>query len=145
MFIGNQDGNSLTGRMPIKKTKFPSFIDKLTLRLSVKIPTAREQTGTQELNPRDLWLPKDQEWALQSAALLRKHISSPRLWDVKVQAYGDQATSMSWRWIPPREDCVSQVNVREKKGEVYYHKPCSGEVAAGFCGFVCKFLLFFLK
>jgi hypothetical protein len=73
----------------------PSFTNKLTLLLSVKIPTQKEPGRTQELNRTQLCLP-------EGKARLEKHILSSDLWDLDVEIELDEVGwPEGFRWTYP--------------------------------------------
>jgi len=101
------------------KDEWPSFADKLTLRLSVKIRTVQEQNGTRELTPLKLWLPKGEKWASESASRLRAYISSKELWDLKVNADNYYRESI---WNIPKHGNFRLFYIRGKDGKVSWER-----------------------
>ena len=105
MFLRSENGHIILQETWIT-APLPSFANQLTLRLSEKIPTILEPTGTDELSPRTMWpMLLDDSWNIQSAVreaarqsavrsaeLLRAHISS--FWNLNVNIE-DQST-INW-------------------------------------------------
>lgn len=94
IFLGNNEERVAGHTKPYvgvgqQKVMLPSFANKLTLLLSVKIPTQQEPAGTQELNRTKSCLPGGN-------ARLEEHILSTDLWDL------DVAVDYDWCWtLPP--------------------------------------------
>jgi len=98
LFLRNQNGGSIIDKVLTQpdRGKMPSFINKLTLQLSVTIPTEEERTGTKRLNPFSLWLSDEHEWTIQSAAKLKGHMSSIRGSDPQVQEMPYRPGVLGW-------------------------------------------------
>jgi len=96
MFIRNKDGHAILGntRLSIKVVEsFPSFADKLTLRLSEPPKGVKEKVTPNEMST-------------ESAKKLRKHVSSPTLWSVKLHELYEEIPDLDpkvWIWDIPRD------------------------------------------
>jgi hypothetical protein len=70
--------------------KLPSFVHKLTLRLSVPPEGVKEEVRPDKMSP-------------ESAAKLREHVSSPTLWSLSVNVDDSNPDSI-WCWTLPSSD-----------------------------------------
>jgi hypothetical protein len=100
MFIRNKDGHAMLGNRSLDMTiveSFPSFADKLTLRLSKPPEGVKEEVTPDKM-------------LTESAKKLREHVSSPTLWSLKLSENSPDLDPENWAWSVPRDGdfrCIS--------------------------------------
>jgi hypothetical protein len=117
LFLGDKEENARQNTKPAiasesNKPMLPRFVDKLTLRLSVKIPMGVERARTQELDRTKSFLPEDK-------VRLRSVILSSNLWDLKVVS--DNKKPKNWCWTLPGGGSFRSWRIDNENGIFRYH------------------------